>query len=174
MARLIIFQDQASNTICETFSLEDTRIIIGSDRDNQLVLDIRDIDPMHASLELRDDHWFLQDLGGPGGTSINGQLIEGPQILDHNDIIDLGPVRLQFQFDDDEGIAQQLAPQIEEPEESPTVSDEPVHISGRAWFAGVAAVTTAIIFVILMFIVAAHILGLINIQNLLPTLFGGT
>lgn len=174
MARLIIFQDQASSTIFEAFSLEENRIIIGSDQDNQLVLDIPHIDPMHASLELRDNHWFLQDLGGPGGTSINGQLIEGPQMLHHNDIIELGPVRLQFQIDDERGVTQQFSTQLDEPEETAVESGGSAHISGRVWFAGLAAATITIIFVILMLIVATHLLGLINIQNLLPALFGGT
>ena len=173
MARLIIFQDQASNTIFEVFSLEENRIIIGSDRDNQLILDVPHIDPMHASLELRENHWFLQDLGGPGGTSINGELIEGPQILHHNDIIELGPVRLQFQIDDERGITQNFLTQVDAAKEIAAEPDESAHISGRVWFAGLAAVTITIIFVILMFIVAAHMLGLINIQNLLPVLFGG-
>ena len=173
MARLIIFQDEANNTIFEAFSLEENRIIIGSDRDNQLILDVLHIDPMHASLELRDNHWFLQDLGGPGGTSINGQLIEGPQMLHHNDIIELGPVRLQFQLEDERGITQNSPTQVDETEEVTAEPDESVHMSGRVWFAGLAAATIAIIFVILMVIVAAHMFGLINIQNLLPILFGG-
>lgn len=173
MARLIIFQDQANNTIFESFSLEENRIIIGSDRDNQLILDVPHIDPMHASLELRDNHWFLQDLGGPGGTSINGELIEGPQMLHHDDIIELGPVRLQFQIDDERGITQDFLTKVDEAQGITAEPDEPAHMSGRVWFAGLAAVTIAIIFVILMFFVAAHMLGLINIQNLLPVLFGG-
>ena len=174
MARLIIVQDQANNTIFEAFSLGENRIIIGSDQDNQLVLNVPHIDPMHASLELRDNHWFLQDLGGPGGTSINGQLVEGPQVLHHDDIIELGQIRLQFQIDDEPGVTQEFPTQANEPEKIAAERAAPAHLSGRVWFAGLAAVTMAIIFVILMLIVAAHMMGLINIQSLLPALFGGT
>jgi pSer/pThr/pTyr-binding forkhead associated (FHA) protein len=129
---------------------------------------------MHASLELRDNHWFLQDLGGPGGTSINGQLIEGPQILYHDDIIELGQVRLQFQIDDERATTQKFQTQVDETEKIAAEPKTPAHVSGRVWFAGLAAATMAIIFVILMLIVAAHMMGLIDIQNLLPVLFGGT
>ena len=174
MARLIIVQDQANNTIFEAFSLDENRIIIGSDQDNQLVLNVPHIDPMHASLELRDNHWFLQDLGGPGGTSINGQLVEGPQVLHHDDIIELGQIRLQFQIDDERGVTQQFPVETDETEETPAVTGGTAHVSGRVWFAGLAAATITIIFVIVMLIIAAHLLGLINIQNLLPALFGGT
>ena len=66
MARLVIYEElDTDDTVFETFELSSSRILIGSDHDNHLVLDMPDVDMTHASLELRDNHWFLQDLGGP-------------------------------------------------------------------------------------------------------------
>ena len=86
MARLIIYENSnGESPIFETFELATTRILIGSDPDNNLILQAPSIDPSHASLELRNDSWVLQDLGGPGGTDVNGQLIAGPYQLSHNE-----------------------------------------------------------------------------------------
>src|SRR5262245_33098273 len=145
------------------FDLSVNRILIGSDDDNHLILDSPDIDPMHASLELRDDYWILQDLGGPGGTVVNGDLIEGPFRLSHNDLIELGQIKMKF--DDGSMMAE------EEPDETAEVQphhtpDE--HPSGRVWFAKVALTTIVVILVILALLAAAQYLGLIVITDLLP------
>ena len=80
MAKLVIFEDYADgDPIFEDFDLTAHQILVGSGRDNDLVLEAPDIDPTHASLEWRQAFWVLQDLGGPGGTVVNGAEIAGPQ-----------------------------------------------------------------------------------------------
>jgi pSer/pThr/pTyr-binding forkhead associated (FHA) protein len=165
VARLIIYEElEEAETIYETFDLSVNRILIGSDEDNHLILVSPEIDPMHASLELRDDHWILQDLGGPGGTAVNGGLIEGPFRLKHNDLIELGQIKMKF--DDGSEVVE------EEPEEAvelrqPRRSREE-NPSGRVWFAKVALATIMVILVILGILAAAHYLGLIVITDLVP------
>jgi predicted component of type VI protein secretion system len=176
LARLIIYEESQSGAtaIFETFTLAENRVTIGSDQDNQLVLDVPDVDPMHASLELRDNHWFLQDLGGLSGTSINGALIEGPRMLNHDDVIDLGFIKMKFQSDDDRGATQEF--ETYAPEDTSSDDAEAgthVQLSGRVWFAGLAILTSIVIFAIFMLFVAAHLLGLINILDLLPAAMGG-
>ncbi|MCB0225491.1 MAG: FHA domain-containing protein, partial [Anaerolineae bacterium] len=62
MAKLVIYEEiEGAETIFEDFQLSAHRILIGSSEDNNLVLDIPDIDPTHASLEFRNDHWVIQD-----------------------------------------------------------------------------------------------------------------
>lgn len=167
MARLIIYEElEETETIYETFDLSINRILIGSDEDNHLILVSPEIDPMHASLELRDDHWILQDLGGPGGTSVNGGLIEGPFRLKHNDLIELGQIKMKFM----DGV-EVTEEEPEEPSEvhqprQPKSHDE--HPSGRIWFAKVALTTLMVILVIIGLLAAAHYLGLIEITDLVP------
>lgn len=172
MAKLIIYQAStySDNVIFETFELNESRILIGADADNQLILRSREIDPTHASLELREHHWFLQDLGGPGGTSVNGQFIEGPCMLHHDDIIGLGPIKMRF-YHAERGVTHEVAvaemAEMNEdlPEEVPAV------MSGRVWFATMAGFTGIIILGILALLLIAHFLGLLTLADFIP--FGG-
>ncbi len=172
MAKLIIYEEiNGADTVYETYFLQENRVTIGSADDNQLILESPDVDPMHASLELRENHhWYLQDLGGFGGTGVNGQLIEGPFMLRHNDVIVVGFVRMRFQTDDERGVTAEIpvgelaaAPADASPPASPAA-----HPSGRIWFAGLAFATAAVIFVILLLFLAGHILGILNILDLMP------
>lgn len=169
MARLIIYENSnGDSTIFETFELATTRILIGSDPDNNLVLQAPAIDPSHASLELRNDSWVLQDLGGPGGTDVNGRMIAGPYLLSHNDLIKLGPVKMTF-------LAEELAPKVPTPPTTPlppAVSSQATAplLKGRVWFALVAAGTLGIIFVIVFLLVVADYLNVLEITDLLPLL----
>ncbi len=172
MARLIIYEEVGNtHTIFETFELNASRMTIGSDLDNQLVLASPEIDPMHASLELREhNEWYLQDLGGPGGTAVGNTLIEGPRLLKHGEIIALGPIKMRFLLDDRMETADEEWPFPEEGdlEEEAANAARPGAMKGRVWFAGQAIVTSVIIFGILLFFVAAHVLGLINLADLWP------
>jgi pSer/pThr/pTyr-binding forkhead associated (FHA) protein len=167
VAKLVIYEEvEDTETIFEDFELSVNRILIGSGQDNHLVLDVPEIDPAHVSLELRHDHWILQDLGGPGGTLVNHKAIDGPYHLQHNDLIELGGVKLRFQEDDfEEAETEEVATE----EES---SDDEEHISGRVWFATVAGGTLAAIFIILLLLIIADYLGLLKIADLLPPWLG--
>jgi hypothetical protein len=168
LAKLIIYEEVVEEeTIFEDFELLINRILIGSSPDNQLVLEASDIDPAHASLELRHDRWILQDLGGPGGTVVNGITIAGPYYLQHDDLIELGSVKLKFR-DMNEN---QLKPEVElehELQEETNPPDLSAQPSGRIWFAKVASGTVAIIFMLLLILVVAHYFGLLNMADLLP------
>ncbi|GIK41251.1 MAG: hypothetical protein BroJett011_50840 [Chloroflexota bacterium] len=164
MAKLIIYEEAAGeDTVFEDFELLANRILIGSSPDNQLVLDAPDIDPAHASLELRLDRWILQDLGAPGGTAVNGITIEGPYYLQHNDLIELGSIKLKFREFEPQGETEpeRLAPE-------PAHLDSVPPLKGRVWFAKVAAGTVAVIFLILLILIIGHYWGLLNMTDLLP------
>lgn len=170
MARLIIYEEiETSETILETFELSSTRILIGSDPDNNLVLQSPDINSSHASLELRNNLWVLQDLGGPGGTGVNGQVIQGPYYLTHNDLIELGPIKLSFQ---EKALVEETPPHEDEdtpiPAPPPTVEASPV--KGRIWFAFIAGGTLGVIFIIMFLLIVADLLNVIEISDLLPLL----
>ena len=165
MARLVIYEElDTDDTVFETFELTSSRILIGSDQDNHLVLDMPEIDMTHASLELRDNHWFLQDLGGPGGTAVNGQEIEGPYMLRNNDIIELSFIKMRFE-NNERGVTQDFPRDARVKEEKLPTERPP---SGRLWFVGLAMLTIGTIFVILILMAVAHYLGLISLGDLLP------
>jgi pSer/pThr/pTyr-binding forkhead associated (FHA) protein len=167
LAKLIIYEEDAGEeTIFEDFELLTNRILIGASPDNQLVLEAPDIDPAHASLELRYDHWVLQDLGAPGGTAVNGVEIFGPYHLNHGDLIELGSIKLKFQENE-------LQP---EPDELPqSASDEETQeaapMQGRVWFTQVAGITLLIILFIIFLVVVGDYLNLVNMSDLLPHWF---
>lgn len=168
MARLIIYEEaEQSETIFETFELSSTRILIGSDPDNNLVLQSAEIDPSHASLELRNNLWVLQDLGGPGGTGVNGKPIQGPYYLFHNDLIELGHIKLSFQEKEAEAEKQ---PNEGEglPIQPPPAKIESKPVKGRVWFAFIAGGTLGVIFIIMFLLIVADFLNVIEISDLLP------
>lgn len=160
MAKLIIYEDfDDEETIIEDFELVAHRILIGSGSDNELVLEAPGVDSSHASLEWRNSHWILQDLGGPGGTSVNKEVINGPYQLKHNDLIELGGIKIRFH---------DLTGDAEAASASAKVPAGEVHISGRVWFAALSGGTLAIIFIILLLLIIADYLGLLRITDLLP------
>ncbi|MEW5960985.1 MAG: FHA domain-containing protein [Chloroflexota bacterium] len=166
MAKLVIFEDYANGeSVFEDFDLTAHQILIGSGRDNELVLEAPDVDPTHASLELRQEQWVLQDLGGPGGTRVNGTEIAGPFQLHHGDLIELGPVKLKFE--DNATPVEAAAGTV------PATSAQPeTEIRGRVWFAGVAGITLAVILLLVLLLVLADYLGFLEVFDLLPPWFG--
>ena len=172
MAKLVIYEEiYGEETIFEDFELTSHRILIGSSEDNNLVLDIPDIDPTHASLEFRNEHWVIQDLGGPGGTVLNGQQVDRPLTLHHNDLIELNTIKMRFHLKEE---VVEVAEDKDEVDETPPLPDtvkkakQEVVISGRVWFSTVAVMTIGVIFVIAILFAVADYLDLIHIGDLLP------
>lgn len=164
MARLVIFEEiEDEDPVTEAFDLSAPQILIGSGPDNDLVLEAPNIDPTHASLELRQQYWILQDLGGPGGTVVNGVEIQGPFQLHHGDLIELNQVKLRFEEND--------APEEAEEQQEESTGSENEPVRGRIWFASVAGTTLAVIVIILLLLVLADFLGLMEIADLLPVWF---
>lgn len=165
MAKLVIFEEfEDDEPIAEEFDLSAHQILIGSGPDNDLVLEAPDIDPTHASLELRHQSWVLQDLGGPGGTVVNGIEIQGPFQLHHGDLIELNQVKLRFEVDAPPKEAGDYPnEETKEPEIQP--------IRGRVWFASVAGATLTVVLIILLLLFLADLLGLLEMTDLLPAWF---
>ncbi len=164
MAKLVIYEEvEGRETVFEDFELSTNRILIGSAPENHLVLDAPGIAPAHASLELRQEHWILQDLGGPTGTRVNRQLIDGPYRLQPGDFIELGHVKMKFEDEGETGLEPESSTEAEAPHEG-------APLSGRVWFAALAGGTLAVIFIILFLLIVADILDVLKIGDLLPWL----
>lgn len=75
------------------FDLE--QIVIGHQADVQLDLDDPAVSPIHCMIELREDGYYLCDLGSESGTIKNGQRILD-EALHSNDEIQLGQYKIVF------------------------------------------------------------------------------
>jgi len=62
----------------------------------QVVLDHPNVSRRHAAFEVTGSTIVLRDLGGAGGTYVNGARLRGPRSLIPGDRIDIGPFQLTF------------------------------------------------------------------------------
>lgn len=172
MAKLVIYEEIAGEEpIFEDFELVTTRVLIGASEDNNLILDVPGIDPIHASLELRNERWILQDLGGPGGTFLNGVEIEGPHKLKDDDLIEVSTVKIRF-YENEAPVHAAIETGPLPEAAVPAEPAPPPPGSGRVWFGQVAGATLAVIFLIVFLFILADYLGLLRLSDLLPPLLG--
>src|SRR4051794_9146399 len=77
-------------TVCRMFDLEGNSTILGRDPGCHIILGCKRVSQKHARIFRRRDGYFLEDLGGVGGTQINGQALNGPVQLKDGDFIQIG------------------------------------------------------------------------------------
>ena len=70
---------------------------IGRDAGNDISLPDEAASARHASLELRDDEWWIEDLGSTNGTLVNGQKIAKRERVRFGDEIAIGRVALRLE-----------------------------------------------------------------------------
>jgi len=83
----------------------DSRITIGRAKNNDVVLRVRKISKLHASLALdRDGNASVTDMGSRNGTAVNGTWLDrrSPTALKSGDLLNLW--RFEFQYLDREGL----------------------------------------------------------------------
>lgn len=84
-----------------TFPLEQKEILIGRDLANDITIGDPEVSRRHARLFMREDNFYIEDLGSTNGTFLNGERISNPQQLRVGDVITLGEnVVLVFQKQD--------------------------------------------------------------------------
>jgi hypothetical protein len=76
------------------YSLRSARVAIGSDPDNELVIDQPTVSRRHAEVVIRAGIFEICDLGSTNGTFVNNRRIEAPTRIKSGDEIRLGGVRL--------------------------------------------------------------------------------
>ncbi|RMF68025.1 MAG: FHA domain-containing protein [Calditrichaeota bacterium] len=69
---------------------------IGSDEDNDLVVEDKLVSGVHARIENHNNRFFVQDLQSAFGTYVNGERIEGSKELFHGDALQLGEHTILF------------------------------------------------------------------------------
>ncbi|MBW1710845.1 MAG: FHA domain-containing protein [Deltaproteobacteria bacterium] len=94
MARLIL---SLRGRELDKFLLGQGKAVIGRSPDCDISIDNSAISRKHASIEFKDGDYFLTDLESSNGTFLNGDKIEGLQLLKPGDNIGIAKFTLTFQ-----------------------------------------------------------------------------
>lgn len=84
-----------NNQLVEVKQFDQEQIVIGHNADVHLDLDDEGISPIHCLIELRDNGYYICDLGSQTGTFKNGQAILDETIFS-GDEIGVGPFKIAF------------------------------------------------------------------------------
>jgi hypothetical protein len=76
-----------------------TGITIGRSRQCDVVLNDPNVSRKHAEIRPRGGGWVLSDLGSTNGSSLNGRRIDGPEVLNAGDEIEIGTSVIRFELD---------------------------------------------------------------------------
>ncbi|MDQ4148609.1 MAG: DUF3662 domain-containing protein [Actinomycetota bacterium] len=71
-------------------------VTLGRSSSNEVVINDPNVSRSHAQVVLRDDEWWVIDLGSTNGTLVNGMLIKERRLVP-GDRIKLGATELEFQ-----------------------------------------------------------------------------
>jgi Protein of unknown function (DUF3662)/FHA domain len=72
---------------------------LGRSRQCDVVLDDPNVSREHAEIRPRGGSWVLTDLGSTNGSSLNGQRIDGPEVVRPGDEIELGTSVVKFELE---------------------------------------------------------------------------
>ncbi|MDY6845657.1 MAG: FHA domain-containing protein [Chloroflexota bacterium] len=74
----------------EAFPLEQAEVLLGRDLANDVAIGDPEVSRRHARFFMRDDDFFVEDLGSTNGTFLNGERISSPKQLRAGDVITFG------------------------------------------------------------------------------------
>jgi hypothetical protein len=71
-------------------------VSLGRSRQSDVMVDDPNVSRTHAEIRPRGGSWVLTDLGSTNGSRLNGRRVEGPEVLEPGDEIELGTTVLEF------------------------------------------------------------------------------
>ncbi len=74
-------------------------VTLGRSRQCDVTVDDPNVSRTHAEVRPRGGSWVLSDLGSTNGSRLNGQRVEGSEVLKPGDEIELGTTVLQFELE---------------------------------------------------------------------------
>ncbi len=80
---------------CSNYVLNRKAVRLGRGEESDVQMFNDSVSRNHAELHLRDDGWYLVDLGSTNGSRINNSPISNARV-NHNDTIEIGEVRFRF------------------------------------------------------------------------------
>ena len=83
--------------ISQQVALSRQVILLGRERDNDILLEAELASRYHAELHLEHGRAYLKDCGSMNGTSVNGQRVWGLAPLQHGDVLDIGGQRFRYE-----------------------------------------------------------------------------
>ncbi len=92
MAKLVLSRD---GSIVDQCFLDDTRVTVGRDAGNRVVVNDPAVGREHAAIIMVGKDFIIEDLGSVNGTSVNGTRVKR-RILQHGDVIELGAFHLRY------------------------------------------------------------------------------
>lgn len=91
----VILRVFKNSKLVEVKQFDKDQIIFGHEADVNIDLNDSSVSPIHCLIELRDQGYYVSDLGSSSGTFKNGvQVLDEP--LTSGDNIEIGPFRIQF------------------------------------------------------------------------------
>lgn len=100
---------QGADGVRRVVPLSGERVSIGRSRDNDLFLPDQWLSRAHAEIQVRDDGFYLVDLGSKNGTLLNGTRLEREERLRAGDVITLGEHLVTF-VEEDAGALDEAEP----------------------------------------------------------------
>jgi hypothetical protein len=74
-------------------------ITVGRSRECDVVLQDPNVSRKHAEIRPRGGSWVLVDLGSTNGSRLNGRSVDGSEVINSGDEIELGSTRLTFELE---------------------------------------------------------------------------
>lgn len=84
-----------NNQLVEVKQFDQQQVVIGHNADVHLDLDADGVSPIHCLIELRDNGYYICDMGSQSGTFKNGQAVLD-EILTSGDEVFVGPFKIVF------------------------------------------------------------------------------
>lgn len=91
----LIFRIFKNNQLVGVKQFDQEQIVIGNKAEVNLDLDSDQVSPIHCLIELRDNGYYICDLGSQSGTFKNGQAILD-EMISSGDEIGIGPFKIAF------------------------------------------------------------------------------
>lgn len=114
-----------NNQLIEVKQFDQDQVVIGHNADVNLDLKSEEVSAIHCLIELRDNGYYICDLGSQGGTFKNGQAVLD-EMVSSGDEITVGPFKIVFYVGVPKPKAAPGAAGIDVPEKKPLVADKPV------------------------------------------------
>ena len=72
---------------------------LGRSRECEIVVEDPNVSRQHAELRPRGGAWVISDLGSTNGTRVNGRTINGPEVVQPGDEIEIGSSLITFELE---------------------------------------------------------------------------
>jgi pSer/pThr/pTyr-binding forkhead associated (FHA) protein len=108
---------EKSGAAVRTLHLKGEETVIGRRRDCDLRIQSSQISRRHCLLRFRDGYLTVEDLDSVNGTFLNGERVEGKQVVRPGDHLEVGPARFVVEYQMTKEALDRLEPATVEPVE---------------------------------------------------------